>query len=96
MKRPPTFVGVIVAVVLVGLLLVGLGAWQVVEIDRAETRRDCDRAVATRNDGRAMWLYLLETSTRDRATIDTFAAKLDELLPPLKCVGGNPLPDRPE
>lgn len=92
MRRFPRFVKLSAGIIVAGLLLVAVGAWQVVRIGDQEELRDCQRAVATRTDGRAMWLYLIDTATEDRKTVETFAAKLDELLPELRCVDGNPVP----
>lgn len=94
MSRPPRFVWVTVATMLVGLLVVGLVALQAKEIADREARRDCARAVASRDDARAMWLYLIDTAHADPERVKTFAAKLDELIPELRCDGGNWVPDR--
>jgi hypothetical protein len=84
---------------LVGLLLCGLLTYWVVQSNDAETRRDCERAVAARDDSRAMWLYLLEKANPDRSPeeqkrYDEFTVELDNRLPPLRCDGDNWVPDR--
>ena len=56
MSRPPKFVWVSIVVAVVGALLLSLAVWQVVAIRSAEERRDCARAIASRDDARAMWL----------------------------------------
>lgn len=105
MTLPPRFVLVIIPVAMLCLLsIVGI-AWQVkhsADADKkrdqsaasAEERRDCERAVASRSDSRAMWLYLLDTATADPKQLHKFAVKLDELLPALRCEGGNWVPAR--
>ncbi len=90
----PRWVGAAAAAGVLSLVLsVGI-AWKVQQSDSAEERRDCERAVAARDDGRAMWLYVVETNTSaDQARVDAFVTELNDRLPPLKCVDGNPVPD---
>lgn len=93
----PRFVPIVSVTGLVSLALCGLLAWQVREAAEAEVLRDCERAVAVRDDGRAMWLYLLGSAADDesaeaRARIEEFVVVLNEKLPPLECRDGNPVP----
>lgn len=90
---PPRFVPFAWAVGLVSLVLsVGI-VLQLVHAADAETQRDCERAVAVRDDGRAMWLWVRDTYRGDDpAQMAKFIAELDRRLPPLHCVDGNPVP----
>jgi hypothetical protein len=92
MTTPPRFVFVAVAAAVVSLLLLVTVTWQIQRLSDAETRSDCERAVAVREDGRAMWLYLVDTSTADQARVDAFVIELNNRLPSLHCVDGNPVP----
>lgn len=94
MSRPPRFVFVIVAVAVISLVVIGGIAVQLRIAADQEAKRDCERAIASRNDSRAMWLYLIDTAKADPKVVGAFAVKLDELLPPLRCEGGNWVPAR--
>lgn len=91
--RPPAFVWVVVAVILLGLVVVAVAAWGVHQIDEVGARRDCARVVAARDDARAMWLYAIDAADdpHDPKVVE-FTKKLDELLPPLRCEGGTWVP----
>ena len=93
--RIPRFVKVVAAIILGGLGAVSFTAWQVHEIRREEEQRDCRRAVAGRDDNRAMWLYIIgvqDPERRDDPDFIAFVRFLNEQLPPLTCVGGDPIP----
>lgn len=93
-RRPPVYFVLFILIVIVGCLMVGLTTWQTVHTNNAERMRDCERAVATRTDGRSMWLYLIESSTSaDKERVKMFTAYLNERLPELECnEDGNPVP----
>jgi hypothetical protein len=95
MTPPPKFILVAVVAALASVLLSTFVAYQVQRAGAAEERRDCERSVDYRNDNRAMWLYLVETSTADQERIDTFVVALNEKLPPLECRDGNLVPAKP-
>jgi hypothetical protein len=50
-------------------------------------RESCDRRVDARDDGRAVWLYLVarEPDRRDDPDVVRFVKFLDDRLPPLHC-----------
>lgn len=105
----PKFVPIVSVAAVVSLVLVAVLAWQVTRVDdaaaereqraaAAEEQRDCERAVSNRDDGRAMWLYLIgeakpDQTPEEQERFDAFVAELNKRLPPLKCVDGNPVPD---
>jgi hypothetical protein len=89
---PPSW---IVRTVFMALGLGGLGiavAWYEVSDARHDARAECRQAVEFRRETRAMWLELfaafpqsaVETGLRD---------DLENLLPPLRCDGTEPVPD---
>ena len=89
----PRVVPVVSVTGVVGLVLCALLAGWVRESFEADQRRDCERAVSVRDDGRAMWLYLVDTNTSaDPKRVAAFVAELNERLPRLKCVDGNTVP----
>lgn len=93
MKRPPRFVWIVTAVVVIGLVVAGSAAWVAHQINESEGHRDCERAVAARDDSRAMWLYALGTADDPNdPKVRAFTKKLDELLPPLTCDGSTWVP----
>lgn len=95
MIRAPKFAYVIVAVALVSLLLSTLVAWRVDLLGDEEERRDCQRAIAAREDNRTMWLYALDLSepetAAERQRLANFTTELDKRLPALTCRGGDPV-----
>lgn len=93
--HPPRFVWLYLLVAVVVLASAAVLAYQASTIIEAEKQRDCQRAVATREDGRAMWLYLAENSTEDPQRVTDFLVVLNERLPPLRCEDGNPVPIPP-
>jgi hypothetical protein len=95
----PRFVKAIIGIAVAGLALVAFTAWQVASIRAEEEQRDCDRAVAARDDTRAVWAYLMASGDLERADgldVAAFMEFLDERLPALVCEGGNPIPQPPE
>lgn len=89
----PRFVVVLSGVALASLLLSLAIVLQVQRWSDSEAQRDCERAVGVRDDGRAMWLYLVDQGgNSDQARVDAFVAELNDRLPPLKCVDGNAVP----
>jgi hypothetical protein len=88
----PRLVPVVSVAGLVSLVLCAVLAWYVQGSQDAETQRDCERAVGVREDGRAMWLYVVETTDADQARVNAFVRNLNERLPSLHCVDGNPVP----
>jgi hypothetical protein len=88
----PRLVPVVSVTGLVSLLLCGVLAWYVQGSNDAETLRDCERAVAVREDGRSMWLYVVATTDADQAVVNDFVRHLNTKLPSLHCVDGNPVP----
>lgn len=92
----PKFVPIISVTGVVSLVLCGALAWHVRSAADDEAQRDCERAVAVRLDGRAMWLYLVDTNAgTDQARVDAFVAELNRRLPPLECRDGNAVPVKP-
>ena len=92
-RNPPRFVWLMLVVAAVGLVAALVVGWQVSSLRAEEATRDCQRAVAARHDGRAMWLYLTEAygagnPQRTRAFLD----ELNRRLPELRCVDGDPVP----
>ncbi len=94
MTRPPRFILIFTVAVVLGLVITAVVAVAMAQFAEREERRDCARAIASRDDSRAMWLYLIDTATENPERVRTFALKLDELLPDLRCEGGNWVPDR--
>jgi hypothetical protein len=89
----PRYVWAVMTVALLGLFLALAVSWQLHSLRVAESKRDCERAVASRQDGRSMWLYLASRSD-DTRKVTAFLNQLDSLLPPLRCVGGDAVPIR--
>jgi len=86
----PRFVWVALASGILSLVLVLGVVWWIQQNADAETRRDCERSVGYRDDSRAMWLYLVDTSTSgDKAKVDAFVDELNKRLPALTCHDGN-------
>lgn len=94
MTQPvPRFVWLILGIAVVGLVAAVGVSWQVAALRGDEEERDCQRAVTTRTDGRAMWLWIAGAygegnPQRTRAFLD----ELDLRLPELRCVDGDPVP----
>ena len=90
---PPRFVYLMLVVAAVGLVAALTVGWQVSALRTEESSRDCQRAVAARHDGRAMWLYLADTYGAGNPQRTTaFLAELNRRLPELRCVDGDPVP----
>lgn len=85
----PRFVKTLVVGIIVGLIAVILGAWQLAEIRSREDQRGCERVVAGRVDNRAMWIWLAEQFPDETIEIGLLE-ELDEQLPLLTCSHGNP------
>lgn len=91
----PRWVYAIFGIAIAGLLGIGALFWA---LERSQTNQEeqrCDRAVAGREDNRAMWLYLIERLTPDRADDPDVVAFIDELnkrLPQLYCDENVPTP----
>lgn len=63
---------------------------------RAEQRRaTCERAVAVRDDHRAMWTWLAERFPGEQIVVD-IVDQLNDRLPTLACVDDTPTPTPPE
>lgn len=74
------------SMIVTGLIVVGLLVAVIVN-EIGDNRAICERAVAVREDGRAMWLEAFELfPTSDEAA--ELRIRLDELLPPLTCPPG--------
>lgn len=92
----PKFVPIVSVTGLASLVLCAFLAWWVQSAADAEAQRDCERSVGYRNDSRAMWTYLVDTSTGgDQARIDAFVVELNKRLPVLTCRDGNLVPVAP-
>lgn len=87
----PNYVKLFVAVIIVSALLAVLTALYVADLRTDEEQRDCDRAVNTRQDNRAMWLWVGERFG-DEEVITEMNVELNERLPLLVCEGRNPVP----
>ena len=91
--RPPRFVWLIVAVAVLSLAAAAGVAWQVASLRTEEADRDCQRAIAARHDGRAMWLWITEAyGGQNPQRTEAFLAELNRRLPELRCVDGDPVP----
>lgn len=92
MKHPrsPRFVKIVAALMLTGIGFAGFSAWLL------DNQRDaaCERSVSTREDGRAVWLYLVarDPERADDPDVVAFVTFLNDRLPPLECVRGRPTP----
>lgn len=89
----PGFVKAAAGVVGAGLLSIGSVAYQIAQ-DRDGRRQDeCERVVQSREDGRAVWLYLVgrDPERRDDPDVVEFVEFLNDRLPPLECDGGYPV-----
>lgn len=75
---------------LVNLLLVCVVAWFTITTIAA----NCDRRVETRQDGRAMWIWLAEQFPGDDIA-DRALVELDRQLPELRCDWWRPIPLTP-
>lgn len=95
----PRFVYVALLVAAVSLALTSYVFWQLEQTRDGDVRRDCERAVNVRDDGRAMWLYLVATTTattpENQARVDAFVAELNRRLPALECHNGVPVERKP-
>ena len=92
-RQPPRFVWLMVAVAAIGLVAALVVGWQVSALRAEEASRDCQRAVAARHDGRAMWLWIAEAyGAGNPQRTQAFLAELDRRLPELRCVDGDPVP----
>lgn len=94
MSTAPRFIRVVGFVAVAGFILAVVVAWKTSEFAVHQRQRDCERAVAVREDGRAMWLYLLDTADPDNERAPAFVAELNKRLPPLECVDGKPVSTR--
>jgi hypothetical protein len=92
----PKFVPIVSITGLVSLLLCGVLAYWVKDARDDETQRDCERTVAFREDSRAMWLYLVDsTPDADPERVTSFVAELNKRLPRLECRDGNAVAVKP-
>ena len=91
----PRIVPVVSITGLLGLIVSGLLTFWVVQSKEDEQQHDCQRAVAVREDARAMWLYLVDTAHADPKRVSAFVKELNSRLPPLECHDGNALPAKP-
>jgi hypothetical protein len=92
-QRVPRFVWVILAVAVVSLTIAVAVSWQVATLRAEEEDRDCQRAVATRTDGRAMWLWIAGAYGQGNPQrTEAFLDELDRRLPELRCIDGDPTP----
>lgn len=76
---------------------VSLAAWKVADVREEQDRKACERSVANRDDGRAVWLYLVarDPERRDDPDVVEFVRFLNDRLPPLTCDGSTPVPTTP-
>jgi cbb3-type cytochrome oxidase cytochrome c subunit len=92
-QRVPRFVLLIVAVAVISLAVAVAVSAQVATLRAEEEERDCQRAVATRTDGRAMWLWIAGAYGQGNPQrTEAFLDELDRRLPELHCVDGDPIP----
>lgn len=96
--RVPRFVKAIIFTIVVGIGAVSYAGWKTADVRHEQDRKACDRAVANRDDGRAVWLYLVARNPerRDDPDVIDFITFLNDRLPPLVCVDGIPTPTTPE
>lgn len=86
MNSVPKFTLVTALLGITSLLVAGLLSWYIVETNNEDAQRSCNRVVASRNDSRAMWIYLLKTKGGENPKASAiFSRKLNELLPALVC-----------
>lgn len=74
---------------------VTIGWFTIVELSYRHDQelRDCARVVATRDDGRSMWTWVIDEFVSDNPAVhERVLDKLDELLPQLECDGTTPVP----
>lgn len=97
MSGAPKFVRWVLVVAVLSLTLTVLVFIQVRKFQIDERHRDCVRAVTVREDGRAMWLYLVDQNgDRDPKRTADFVAELNNRLPSLKCTeDGDAVPAQP-
>jgi hypothetical protein len=88
----PLFAKLVAIGCVAGLGLVSVGAWQLARLRAEEEQRDCERAVAGREDNRAMWIWLGEQFPDDAVELG-LPGQLADRLPSLRCVDGNPVPE---
>lgn len=90
--RIPRYVRLAAAVLaaVVGLTVM---VWVVLDMRGAA----CERAVTNREDGRAVWLYLVarDPDRRDDPDVIEFVRFLNDRLPPLICINRKPTPVAP-
>jgi hypothetical protein len=92
-QQVPRFVWLIAAVAVIGLVAAFGVAWQVASYRTAEEERDCQRAIAARADGRAMWLWIAGAyGEGNPQRTKAFLEELNRRLPELRCVDGDPVP----
>ena len=92
-SSPPRFVWLMLVVAAVGLVAALVVGYQVSALRAEEATRDCERAVAARHDGRAMWLWITDAyGAGNPERTKAFLAELDRRLPELRCVDGDPVP----
>ena len=92
-QTPPRWVGLMLAVAAIGLVAALVVGWQVSALRAEEASRDCQRAIAARHDGRAMWLWIAEAyGAGNPQRTKAFLEELDRRLPELRCVDGDPVP----
>jgi hypothetical protein len=89
--RVPRFVKLTAVLAVVGLAGVVGVAWQLAELRTDQRQQDCERAVQTQEDIRAMWVWLGEQFPADAVELG-LDVELDERHPHLECVDGDPLP----
>jgi hypothetical protein len=78
--RLPAFFRIILSVMIVGLVILAGSTMQT-------NRRLCEQRAETRDDGRAVWMYLVarEPERRDDADVVAFVDYLNTRLPSLSC-----------
>lgn len=86
-RRVPRFV-IVVAVLLVAVLA---GTILFVSWLRAAARHECELRVESRDDTRAMWVWVAEQNP-DAELIDEFRTELNRRLPQLRCEGARLTP----
>lgn len=90
----PKFVKVAGVVAAAGFGIVSVVAVHLAAENRGLREDACQRTVDARDDGRAVWLYLVNRDPERQHDPDVveFVAYLDERLPVLECVGDVPIP----
>lgn len=88
--RIPRYVKVVACIIALGIVTFSLLTWGIIQ----QRAHDCQGRVDGREDGRAVWLYLVarDPERADDPDVVEFVEFLNDRLPPLHCVGGSAVP----